>query len=111
MEECPLCGRKTEHGIWESYIPTDPTEITNQIDNLERVLDGLRNRDASIIYYTENKERLCPMCQDIINGIEDESDRRKFEVRINKQVEKLEEKIVESENEESYPDESHRYNE
>lgn len=88
---CPLCGRTSETKIWESEVPTDPTEITNQIENLDRALEDIRDIRTSMIYYAENREAMCPMCQFLTEGIETENDRKEFEERLNRKIEELEE--------------------
>lgn len=89
---CPLCGRKRDLS-WDSFTPDDPMEIENQIENLDRVLDGLKAEDESLLQLIEDRVEMCPMCQELMHGIDSESQRKELEVRINQQVEKLEEQV------------------
>lgn len=91
QNSCPLCRRISETEIWESEVPTDPIEITNQIENLDRALEDIRDGRTSMIYYAENREQMCPMCQFLTEGIETEEDRKEFEERLNRKIEELEE--------------------
>ena len=91
--KCPLCGRKGNHDGWNSRLPKNRIEIENQIANFDRALESFGPRNESILVFIENREMMCPLCHEIMNGIEDEKDRAKLEARINEQVEKLEEKM------------------
>ncbi|RJQ36909.1 hypothetical protein C4559_04205 [Candidatus Microgenomates bacterium] len=95
VDSCPLCGRFTEEEQenWLSRIPTDPAEIQNQILNLERKHVGLRENEESLLKLAENREKMCPMCKELMEGIEDESNKKELEDRINRQILDLEDEL------------------
>lgn len=93
MEDiCPLCERNSEMTDWETELPADPLEIQNEIANLDRTLEGLESQD-SLLILIENRHLMCVMCRQLLENIEDESDRQKLEERINKLIEKLQEHL------------------
>ena len=51
----------------------------------------LRDIRTSMIYYAENRKKMCPMCQFLTEGIETEDDRGKFEKKLNRKIEELQE--------------------
>lgn len=91
---CPMCERALDGDKWDSYIASDPIELQNQIENLNRTLQDLGSEKKSVLFYAENHDRMCPLCQDLVSGMEVEADRPEFESRISKKIAELQKKII-----------------
>jgi len=79
---CELCKRHKWGSFWESQIPHIPGAIKQQTDNLERILKSLS--DGKVFsFYIHNRRELCPLCYDLLDGIESDKDLKKFEKRLN----------------------------
>lgn len=92
---CMLCGRRKNGEQWEGKFPKDPSEIQNQIMNLEHTHVQLREDEEGILALAEDRDTLCPMCQELMQGITDERGRQELEDRINRQILELEQKMRE----------------
>lgn len=87
---CPLCKRKKSDDTWKGKYPTDPTEIQNQIINLEHEHVALREGQADMLVDEEEYDELCPMCKEIMKGINGTKDTQMMMDRINQQILALE---------------------
>ena len=86
---CPLCGRHSESAHWDKNLPDDPFELENQITNLDRVLEAVSEEQASVLSVIENREMMCPMCQELTEGIDSEEARGELVRRLDRQIQRM----------------------
>lgn len=86
---CPVCGRHSESMHWDKQMTDDPFELENQIMNLDRLLESLSEDQESILSSVENREMMCPMCQELTEGIDNEADKGELVRRLDKLIQRL----------------------
>lgn len=91
---CPVCGRHSESVHWDKGVTDDPFELENQITNLDRMLEALSEEQRSVLSYIENREMMCPMCQDLTEGIDGEGSRGELVRRLDRLIQKLDGKVT-----------------
>lgn len=83
---CLMCERDGRYTDWYALLPREAAEIQNEIANLELTLEGLESQDETMQSLIENRHLLCGMCRQLMEDIEDQSNRRDLEERINRQI-------------------------
>jgi hypothetical protein len=84
----PTAGRERRAG------PRDETaEIREQIGSLQQRLADLERGDASVGDVADEVPRMCPMCQQMMEGAERETSRDDLEQRIGRRIRALEERM------------------
>lgn len=94
---CPICGRHSESMHWDKEITDDPFELENQITNLDRILESLSEERESVLSYIENREVMCPMCQELTDGIEGEESRGELVRRLDRLIQRLDGEVSDEE--------------
>ena len=88
---CPLCGREKESRDWDSRIPDSAVELRKQCLTLEKMILSSEKKgiEKEIKYLANRLDEMCPMCADIMDGVESEKDSTTFERRVNRQTEEI----------------------
>jgi hypothetical protein len=79
---------------WDKGLTDDPFELENQITNLDRMLESLSEDQGSVLSYIENREMMCPMCQELTEGIDAEEGRGELVRRLDRLIQKLDGKVT-----------------
>jgi hypothetical protein len=89
--ECPLCGRRMKHAVWNSFFPAYTHEIKAQIRNLEEVIERLHIGEEHVELISYERDEMCPLCREITEGISSDAKKYSLIARLHMAILKLEE--------------------
>ena len=92
--ECPLCGRKMTKHPWDTFFPSNSSEISYQITNLVGLHTGLVRGSESVEDVVAERSEVCPLCAEILQDISITTDKTLLKDRIQKALGKLQHMIL-----------------